>query len=305
MISHSHRRSANVGRRRHASMRVPNARPSFTDTPRKPVSPPAIPDTRYGGPTSIMVGFSGQLPTSARSSALFGSGAILHVRSIDRLLAIADDLPEGVLILRAESFDGPDCLDLWRSVHPSGWATILVVSPNTTSIHATLDWLCEWPLPVHVEHKSGFPLPGASVAAIESLQHAIRVLPYIARRVRCANPFVATNLVAIYGAVGPPNSLQQLAVECQMSERHVRRVLRTLGVESTCLYFAASRVLRAYNDVASGQLALDDIARRHGFGTSRTLRSQWGHVVGVRLSESRGGGHADGLVGSVVQCLFG
>lgn len=214
----------------------------------------------------------------------------LRARSVDGLLAIAENVSGGVVLLRAESFISPADLHRWRSCHPADWLTALCLSLNMRAVSAALSWLAEWPLPVLLDQPVGTSMLNDVSELAEhapAIRESCRLLPWIVPRLVAVKPIVAAKLVAIYASPHPPNSLKQLAAECQLSERHLRRLLLALGVPSSYLFLATSRVLRAYADVARGELSLSEMAHRFGFGTVRTLRSQWSDVTGGSLERAR------------------
>jgi transcriptional regulator GlxA family with amidase domain len=158
------------------------------------------------------------------------------------------------------------------------------------AVSAALSWLAEWPLPVLLDQPVGTSMLNDVSELAEhapAIRESCRLLPWIVPRLVAVKPIVAAKLVAIYASPHPPNSLKQLAAECQLSERHLRRLLLALGVPSSYLFLATSRVLRAYADVARGELSLSEMAHRFGFGTVRTLRSQWSDVTGGSLERAR------------------
>ena len=262
-------------------------------------------ETEFEHACCPVVVFAFQAAPTTEFVQVFGPSAIaLRVRSLEGLLSIAEDVPNGIFLVRAEGFEGPHDLHRWRSAHPVDWTTILLLARNTASIRATLSWLTHWPLPVLLDR------PASGLIAADERVHAkcwaaaresCRMIRYLASELMSANPIVAASLIAVYGSPHAPDSLKQLAADCRMSDRHVRRLMTSLGLPSSYLYFSASRVLRAYEDVVRGELALAEIARQHEFGTARTLRSEWLDVTGAPLQSARGVPLTDGLVASIAE----
>ena len=114
-----------------------------------------------------------------------------------------------------------------------------------------------------------------------------RMVQFLAPRFVSLSPIVAANLLSVYASPTGSRSLKRLSAAWHMSERHLRRLLLTLGIPSRYLYFSASRVLEIYEDVSMG-IPVAEIARRHGFGTPRTVRNQWLHITGFSLESARG-----------------
>lgn len=131
------------------------------------------------------------------------------------------------------------------------------------------------------------------------------MVSYLAPRLMSMKPIVAAHLVAAYASPRWPQSLKQLAAACRMCERHVRRLISNIGIPSSYLYFAASRVLRAYGDVSRGELPLVEVARRHGPGTARTLRTQWLDATGAPLDSARGVVLTDAMLESLARRIMG
>lgn len=256
----------------------------------------------------VVITLQGHKPTTQFHYAFSGSVVAFRVRSLEGLLSIAEDVPNGIVLVRAESFESPDDLYRWRSAHPDDWTTILLLSVNATSLCATVSWLTHWPLPVLLDPLAGPSIDSDAGALIEyslAVRESCRMIPYFASRLIAATPIVAAHLVAAYASPRGPDSLKQLASECHMSERHVRRLSLSLGIRSSHLYFSASRVLRAYGDVVRRELSLAKIARRHGFGTPRTLRSEWLDVTGAPLESARGVPLTDAMLASVARRVVG
>jgi methylphosphotriester-DNA--protein-cysteine methyltransferase len=253
----------------------------------------------------LVITLQGHKAATESHYAVGASVPTFRVRNLEGLLSIAEDVPNGLVLVRAESFGGPDDLSLWRSVHPFDWMTVLLLSVNAASLCATLSWLTNWPLPVLLDQPTAETLVDSDADALAQhaadVRESCRMVRYFAPRLMAASPIVAAHLLAAYASPRMPNSLKQLAADCHMSERHIRRLLLTLGIPSSYLYFSASRVLRAYGDVFRGELPFTEIARRHGFGTRRTLRAQWWDVTGAPLERARGIPLTDAMLASLAR----
>ena len=213
----------------------------------------------------------------------------LRVRSVDGLLAIAEHVPGGVVLVRAESFSRPADLHRWRSCHPADWLTALCLSLNMASVSAALSWLAEWPLPILLDQPVGVSMRhdvGALADHAPAIRESCRLLPWFVPRLVAVKPIVAAALIAPYASPQPPNSLKQLAARCRLSERHLHRLLLALGIPSSYMFLATSRVMRAYGEVVRRELSLSEIAHRFGFGSVKTLKSQWADVTGGGLERA-------------------
>jgi transcriptional regulator GlxA family with amidase domain len=129
-----------------------------------------------------------------------------------------------------------------------------------------------------------YEMSSDSVAAARA---SCEMLRYLAPRLHEVRESIAKALIAACASPDPPESLGQLAAAANVSERHMRRASAAAGIRSPRLFLAASRVLRARADLISGRMKRDELARRHGFGTVRTLRAQWLAVRGCRVDSDR------------------
>lgn len=73
-----------------------------------------------------------------------------------------------------------------------------------------------------------------------------------------------------------------------------------MSIQSSHL-FSAVRVLRAWDDVCRAGIVLHEAARRHGFGTARTLCSQWKAVTGEDVATHVGSPVTDLLLDALVK----
>lgn len=237
-----------------------------------------------------------------------GRVPIVQARTVECLISISRAVPNGLAVLYAHRSDRVSTLNAWRAAQPQDWGTILVAVPNEVSMQATLAWLHEWPLPMIVETETHLPWTAADLLEWEvetATRESCRMMRYLARRLMGARPALAAQLASVFAAPKSADSLKHLALLCHLSERQVRRQLRASGVQSSYLYFAASRVLRAYGDVCIGMRSSTDIAQRHGFGEPRTLRAQWRDVTGAALACSRGHELTDSVLGAIALRVFG
>lgn len=191
-------------------------------------------EPEYSPRPPVVIALAGDEPTAPPHISFGGSIVALRVRTLDGLLSIAEEVPNGLVLLRADSFRSADDVCRWRSAHPSDWVTALVLSTHAGSVRATLAWLSQWPLPVLLDRPTGPTgscIDGAVAPLLQcaaDIRESCRMLPYFASRLLKVIPIVAAHLVAVYGSPCRPTSLKQLAAECHKSDRHVRRLLRAL-----------------------------------------------------------------------------
>lgn len=224
---------------------------------------------------------------------------------LDDLLHIVQRLPPGIVLLRPEAFAGPaEFQDRFRWQW-LGWTMVLWFEIDARGVAAALAWLELSALPILPDlSERSEQMWARFVDESRSLQQSCRVLPFLANRLRHASPLFAANALAVYGSPSPPNLLKQLAANCGVSERHCRRLLSEAGIESSHLFFSGSRVLRAYHDVITRRETLVTTARKHGFGTARTLRQQWREVTGKSIATSADASPSDTQVlGIALRCL--
>jgi transcriptional regulator GlxA family with amidase domain len=93
--------------------------------------------------------------------------------------------------------------------------------------------------------------------------------------------FIAENLDADL-------SVPALAERSFMSPRNFARVFRKEFGMTPAVYVEAVRVERARQELESSDAAVDDIARRCGFGTVETMRRAFRRTLGVSPSDYRG-----------------
>lgn len=231
---------------------------------------------------------------------------IWRARSVAGLLALAEGIDNGVVILGAEAaFDR--VVDTWRLHHPRDWRTVLAIGGHHALNDDTLAFLEEWPVPVLLSAPN-IPARYLDGKEFDRLGHvastSCRLIPLLASRVANIPAPLRAELIGTFGCSEPADTLKALAGRCGFSQRHARRAMASAGIVSSPAFFAGNRVLRAYRDVALGRRPLCEIAGRYGFGTPRTLHVQWEQMTGHSIETMRGTELTDDCVRSIGARIF-
>lgn len=161
-----------------------------------------------------------------------------------------------------------------------GWTTATFCLPDGRDASDLIECTARFAFPmVRAGGMSKKQSMQALLSQMERLRASIRIIPYLATKLRCADPRLATELVALFASSATPPSEKQVASLLGLTPRSVRRLLVVARMPSWPRLAAASRVLRAWNDAGSAN-DTNSVVERYGFGSARTLRRQWQMVTG-------------------------
>ena len=272
---------------------------------------PCAPGTAHATALSAsVVAFLGTSPGPVPDVCRAGGVVVCCFRTVQGLLSFADACPGGVAVISPDDVTDPHNLTTWRAACPADWVTVLRLRDATASVRAAIQWLAWWPLPVWVEslHFADYPRGTGGVHPSadywSTVRDSCRMVRLFAHRLDSARPAIAANLIGVYAAPDGPASLKQLAGLCGLSDRHARRQLRAAGIRSSHLFFSGSRVLRAWRDVVRHEEAWEKVAHRHGFGSARTLRSEWLMTTGTYGPDQQESEPDDAALMSIADRIF-
>jgi AraC-like DNA-binding protein len=243
------------------------------------------------------------IPLELRAAIDFDVSTV--VDDVDELVRVAGSIRNGIALFDAETFPTGSDLRSWRTAQRSSWSTVLSVEFDARAALAALTCLREWPVAVMVQtHKAPRIHARALLDRAAALRQSCRMLAHLPPQLTTAAPPFALRIITAYASPFGPASLKELAAVTGRGEHRTGQLLRAIRIPSSYLFFSASRVLRAWDDVAMAELPIQEIARRWGFGTRVTLHSEWEDVTGMSVRAARGVELSDARLEAIAARVF-
>lgn len=205
---------------------------------------------------------------------------IESIRALTRHRSVGTDIAAILVDVRSPSA-APES-ELWRHFVMNSRPVWLCASPTRGGIEATLR--------VWQRHRAPVLFAGAELPTYSTdqwteahgrLVHCVRLAGELHSRIASLPSVAAVQLVVLLAGVAPPTSPKQLAARCGACRRTIDRWLRDAALPPAWLLFAASRVLRAYDEVRCRTATLLQLAHAHGFGTRSTMQRQFAATLDV------------------------
>ncbi len=269
-------------------MRAPSTTPY--DVNRLPIIrfPEAVVPT-----TEVWIKVGLLLPTdlAARAIAKFDPSVVAiptaSLRELERVTVI---LSAGILLIDPVDCTRDDHAGGWlRADHP-GWITIIFSPAEQKSAWSLLRALARRPRPLILADSGDVFDLQVIFARAREIESSAALLSLLRPHLERLPARIAIRIADLFAGFSPPNSLKALANSCKVAESTLRRHLRQVGILSGHRLVGASQVLRAWDLAVTGDIGLDKLAKRFGFGSRPTLLRQWLDVTGSRIPTNLGTG---------------
>jgi hypothetical protein len=236
---------------------------------------------------------------------LDATAVVVPVRGGQDLHHLVGGISSGVMLVEPAAYLAADEGGRWLRDGQPGWITVLYCRADAPDVARLLDCMTVRPTPVVLSGWRPSRLaPRTLLEERAAMQRGAALLGLFARRLMPLHAPLAAHIAAMFASPNGASSFKELAWRSAEPESSARRRIGSIGIRSRRRLIAASRVSRAWDDVANEAHSLSEIARRHGFGTRRALRHQWSDVTGATIETALGVPFGGVICESIVERLL-